>query len=95
MSLLPSECPNCGHLHSGHDFNAEPGPVQQQSDKYLRVLRFWHQICQRRGDKLDKARAILLGNGGDRSEQDTLKELWALLLPEERLDGTEEKTDNG
>lgn len=26
--LLPSECPNCGRLHSGHDFNANPGPTQ-------------------------------------------------------------------
>lgn len=28
--LLPSECPNCGHLHPNADFNAEPGPVQQE-----------------------------------------------------------------
>ena len=27
--LLPSECPNCGHLHQGHDFGNDPGPLQQ------------------------------------------------------------------
>lgn len=30
MSLLPSECPNCGRLHKGYDFNETPGPVQQE-----------------------------------------------------------------
>lgn len=27
--MLPSECPNCGRLHPGHNFIIEPGPVQQ------------------------------------------------------------------
>ena len=26
--MLPSECPNCGRLHEGHNFINEPGPVQ-------------------------------------------------------------------
>jgi ribosomal protein S27AE len=29
-TLLPSECPNCGRLHAGYDFNANPGPVQAE-----------------------------------------------------------------
>ena len=32
--LLPSECPNCGRLHQGHDFNETPGPVQIEVDYY-------------------------------------------------------------
>lgn len=28
MTLLPSECPNCGRLYQGCDFNKTPGPVQ-------------------------------------------------------------------
>jgi hypothetical protein len=32
--MLPSECPNCGRLHEGNSFVADPGPVQ----KHLRAL---------------------------------------------------------
>ena len=28
--LLPQECPNCGRLHPGFDFDKDPGPVQRQ-----------------------------------------------------------------
>ena len=28
--LISSECPNCGHLHSGHNFRTDPGPVQER-----------------------------------------------------------------
>ena len=30
MTLLPSECPNCGHRHEGADFKEAPGPIQKE-----------------------------------------------------------------
>lgn len=41
--------------------------------------------------KLAQARTILRGTGADRSDRDTLRDLWRLLLPDEcGQDGSEE-----
>jgi len=36
--LLPSECPNCGRLHQGFDFNEKPGPVQAEIQRLRDAL---------------------------------------------------------
>lgn len=35
--MLPSECPNCGHLHQDANFNTCPGPAQDHLAKVARA----------------------------------------------------------
>ncbi len=49
MTLLPSECPNCGRLHHGYDFNETPGPVQSERDE-------WKQLALDMGEALRMVR---------------------------------------
>lgn len=35
--LLPSECPNCGHMHPGYDFDSDPGPVQKRNAELMQT----------------------------------------------------------
>lgn len=87
-TLLPSECPNCGRLHEGHDFNENPGPIQAEVERLrealrgIATLRGWAQVVREGGEERFGFRAL------EESEREPVARGFehAAYLAEEALD---------